>query len=146
MSEPKLDMTALNDALGDDPDSTTVDGRPKQSDSSKLDAHESPATLSPSPSSPPQEASDHAAANTAAVPASNAGPTPNSREPAPHPDPNVQNIKGMFPDMDVETIQAVLVADGGNFEQGEHNGQHWCVVFFAKLASLTDHSSTTHSH
>lgn len=115
MSEPSknLDLTALSDALGEQDRQSIAQGaktstlQGKQSDS--------PVSLSPSPAPSPKPSTNQIAstANTQAV------LSPTAAVNTPHPDPNVQNIKAMFPEMDLDTIQAVLVADGGNFEQGE---------------------------
>ncbi|UZJ55498.1 hypothetical protein CBS101457_004818 [Exobasidium rhododendri] len=111
MSEPapNLDLTALSDALGDN-------DREALARSAKDEEHNSPATLSPSSS--PRQASPVAHTppsrlGTSTIPAS---PAAVAREPE-QLDANVRNIKAMFPDLDVDTIQAVLVADGGDFER-----------------------------
>ena len=114
MSEPSanLDLTALSDALGDE-DRQALANVSKKADAAEQGKTDSPATLSPNASFPPHVSPS---ATPAALPANQQAATDDVTS---HPDPNVQNIKGMFPDMDIDTIQAVLVADGGNFEQGE---------------------------
>jgi hypothetical protein len=113
MSEPSanLDLTALSDALGDD-------DRKAVSEEAKSVEQSSPATLSPSSNS--QEVSPQAHVTAPSQIAASTTPAPPATATGTeHPDPNVRNIKAMFPDLDVDTIQAVLVADGGDFERGE---------------------------
>jgi hypothetical protein len=110
MSEPStnLDLTALNDALGDD-DRQAL--REETDKAGVTDMKNDSAGTKPPSSATSQPAS------TANIPA--APTTPAAAPEETHPDQNVRNIKAMFPDMDVDTIQAVLVADGGDFERGE---------------------------
>lgn len=116
MSEPSanLDLTALNDALGDDDRQALAEGADKMV--MPAQQKDSPPALSSQSSAaiPPAHTQVTATANVPAAPP----PLADSGEN--HPDPNVRKIKAMFPDMDVDTIQAVLVADGGDFERGEH--------------------------
>lgn len=113
MSEPtpKLDLTALSDALGDE-ESTTISNEVK---TSELD---SPATLSPKSRDVSPEAIAATPPSQIATLTTPAAPTVAAPTETEHPDANVRNIKAMFPDLDVDTIHAVLVAEGGDFERG----------------------------
>lgn len=130
MSEPdsKLDMTALNDALDGESNAGGTKDVPTQSKPSEEAAREtmnksntltidaktkdgkgSPETLSP-PGSPAEEQTTQSpATRTPAIPSNNTQTTPL--------DPTTQQIKTMFPDIDTDTIQAVVVAEGGDFER-----------------------------
>lgn len=109
MSEPStnLDLTALSDALGDDDRQALREGADKSANGKTQ--NDPPATL-------PMSSATSPPASTASNPAPS---MPSAQPEESHSDPNVRNIKAMFPDMDVDTIQAVLVADGGDFERGE---------------------------
>ncbi|MCO5584947.1 hypothetical protein L7F22_038879 [Adiantum nelumboides] len=134
MSEPesKLDMTALNDALDGESNAGGTKDVPTQSKPSEEAAREtmnksntltvdanakigkgSPETLSPGSPSEEQlgnvRSTQSPAAGTPAIPSNNTQITPL--------DPTTQQIKTMFPDIDTDTIQAVVVAEGGDFER-----------------------------
>jgi hypothetical protein len=127
MSEPSdnLDLTALSDALGEDDRQAMAKASERITSQDKQPA--SIATPSRSSTTSPPVAHSHNTA-TADIPA--APPKPPQAETL-HPDPNVQNIKAMFPDMDVDTIQAVLVADGGDFERGKKQGRRSYTAFLS---------------
>ena len=135
MSEPesKLDMTALNDALDGESNAGGTKEIPTQSKPSEEAAREtmnksntltinakskegkgSPETLSPGSPSEEQVGNggltqSTTVAGTPAIPSNNNQTTPL--------DPTTQQIKTMFPDIDTDTIQAVVVAEGGDFER-----------------------------
>lgn len=130
MSEPssKLDMTSLNEALeasGEAENPTKVKAPDEQaretmnkSNTLTADAaRQSPETLSPaSPSGSPMPDTLAKRDGSAVVPGQNDTNQPAvEQQPL---DPTVQQIKSMFPDLDLDTIQAVVSAEGGDFERG----------------------------
>jgi hypothetical protein len=125
-STPALDLGALADALDDSPASASAGGAPAapaapatasstakaaspalaplSTKATVTDAHDSPATLSPS--------SPRAA--TTAPPAA----APPAAQPPPE-DAEVAHIRSMFPDFDADTVRAVRAASGGGVEASE---------------------------
>lgn len=135
-----VDLSALGDAL----DEAGSEHPSAGAGAYKLDDTDgSPKTLSPSSPrslSPVGNAPSTGAAAAAAAAAPTSTPTRRSSQPQPqsqHQPPTsapatptsrmdpqlrgkVKAIKGMFPEMDEETIAAVLAAEGGDEESGEY--------------------------
>lgn len=130
MSEPtdKLDMGSLGEALDHEQAGTTEaktseeHARDTMNKSSTLTAETSgsPETLSPSPSR--SVSPDAATVSRAEAHEQGAFPRHSTTRPTDSPgeaqtDQTTQNIKAIFPDLDTDTIQAVVVAAGGDFER-----------------------------
>lgn len=133
MSEPdsKLDMTALNDALDGEKNAGGTKEDPTQTKPTEEAAREtmnksntltvdanvkggkgSPETLSPGSPSEENPSKSTTATKTSTVP-----PISLNSSQKPSLDPTTEQIKTMFPDIDTDTIQAVVVAEGGDFER-----------------------------
>lgn len=92
-----------------------------KSNTLQASSSDSPQTLSPgsparslSPSIPSKDEQDRATDEAGAAPSS--GMVGDTQQQL---DPTSRQIKAMFPDIDTDTIQAVVAAEGGDFERGE---------------------------
>lgn len=107
MSEPskQLDLTALQAALGDDEQAAAP-----YSLGGDEAAAPAPAKAAEQPAVVVKESS-----KSSSTPAATTEPV----TPAVTGDPQVDNIRAMFPDFDVETVRTVLAHNGGDMEGGE---------------------------